>query len=102
VIVRILGEGQFDVPASCEARLEELDQQLVAAVDAGDSDRFAEALSAVLAEVRSSCKPLSPEEIHPSDMVLPDADASLEEVREMLKGQGLLADTEPQTQGGAA
>ena len=91
MIVRILGEGQFDVPASCEEELEALDQKLFSAVEAGDAQRCSEALAAVIGEVRSSCKPLASEEIRPSDLVLPDSDASLDEVREMLQGQGLLA-----------
>ena len=40
MIVRILGEGQFELPDSQVASLEELDQKLVAALDANDEADF--------------------------------------------------------------
>ncbi len=54
VIVRILGEGQYVVPDDAGRDSgDPLDDALIAAVDAGDEDGFADALTAVAAEVRS-------------------------------------------------
>lgn len=90
MIVRILGEGQFDVPDSELDRLNELDDALTAAVEAGDPDRFAIALGHLLAEVRSHATPHALDTLDQSDLVLPGPDSSLEQVRDLLTEEGLI------------
>lgn len=90
MIVRILGEGQVDVPDGELDSLNNLDDALQDAVDSGDESEFAQALAALLARVRAVGHPLPAEEIVPSDLVLPSADASLAEVRELLGDEGLI------------
>ena len=90
MIVRILGEGQLDVPDGELDGLNTLDDALQAAVDGGDEARFAESLTALLTRVREVGKPLPVDEIVPSDLVLPSSDASLAEVRELLGDEGLI------------
>ena len=90
MIVRILGEGQLDVPDGELDGLNTLDDALQAAVDGGDEARFADSLTALLTRVREVGKPLPVDEIVPSDLVLPSSDASLAEVRELLGDEGLI------------
>jgi hypothetical protein len=90
MIVRILGEGQRTVDDGELDGLNALDGELVAAVDADDEEKFAQALAALLDKVRHVGAPLPDEEIVPSDLVLPSADASLAEVRELLGDDGLI------------
>jgi hypothetical protein len=90
VIVRILGEGQRRVDDAQIEGLNALDDELVAAVDAGDDDAFRTALSSLLDKVRDLGEPLPDDEIVPSDLVLPTSDASLAEVRELLGDDGLI------------
>ena len=90
MIVRILGEGQLDVADGELDSLNALDDALQAAVDGGDDGRFADALSALLDRVRQVGRPVPDEEIVPSDLVLPSADATLAEVRELLGDEGLI------------
>lgn len=90
MIVRILGEGQRRVDDGAVDGLNALDTKLVAAVDAGDDDAFKAALTALLDQVREIGAPLPDDEIVPSDLVLPTADASLAEVRELLGDEGLI------------
>jgi len=90
MIVRILGEGQRSVDDGDLEGLNALDSELIAAVDSGDADGFGRALSALLDKVRQVGKPLPDDEIVPSDLVLPSADASLDEVRELLGDEGLI------------
>jgi len=87
VIVRILGEGQFEVPEGQIASLDELDQQLVTALDTDDEATFREALNRLLESVRAEGKPVPPDRFVPSDLTLPDAQASLKEVRELLASE---------------
>jgi len=90
VIVRILGEGQLNVPESELDALNSLDADLQAAVEADEEDRFLKALVALLSRVREAGKPLPEDQIVPSELVLPSADASLAEVRELLGDDGLI------------
>ncbi|WP_062641025.1 PspA-associated protein PspAA [Streptomyces maremycinicus] len=90
MIMRILGEGQYEIAEQHLTRLNQLDSALQSAADAGDETGFATALSALLDAVRSLGTPLPDETITPSDLVLPDEDTSLTQVRELLADDGLI------------
>lgn len=90
MIVRILGEGQFDVPDDDLNRLNELDDQLVGAIDSDDEAAFQSALAELLGAVRAHASPHSAEALDASDLVLPGSDSSLEEVRQLLGEEGLI------------
>ncbi|MFH9861362.1 hypothetical protein [Streptomyces sp. NPDC017202] len=90
MILRILGEGQYEITEEHLDRLNELDAALQSAADADDETAFTAALSALLDAVRSLGTPLPDETITPSDLVLPDADTSLTQVRELLSDEGLI------------
>jgi hypothetical protein len=90
MIVRISGEGQFDLPESHVDELNRLDDDLAKAVDAGDEGQFTTALEALLASVRTAGEELPADWIGPSDLVLPSPDSSIHEVREVLGDEGLI------------
>jgi hypothetical protein len=90
MIVRISGEGQFEVPDGHVEELNRLDNDLTKAVDGGDEAQFTSALQALLTSVRTAGKELPPDWIGPSDLVLPSPDASIHEVREVLGDEGLI------------
>lgn len=90
MIMRILGEGQYEITEEHLDHLNELDSALQAAADAGDEAAFASALSALLDAVRSLGTPLPDERITPSDLVLPDESTSLAQVRELISDEGLI------------
>jgi hypothetical protein len=90
VIVRILGEGQLDVPDGELDALNRLDDELQAAVDSGEDTTFTASLGALLSKIRQVGRPLPDDDIVPSELVLPSSDASLAEVRELLGDEGLI------------
>lgn len=90
MIIRILSEGQYDVPDTSIDALNELDRELEAAVETGDEASFGAALGALLDLVRSSGEPVAVDSLVASDLVLPPESASLAEVRDMLSGEGLI------------
>jgi hypothetical protein len=90
MIVRILGEGQWQVDDEHLPELDILDGWLEQAVEAGDETAFAHALTALLYSVRDVGSRLPAERIIPSDLILPDTDATLDRVRAMLSGDGLI------------
>jgi hypothetical protein len=90
MIVRILAEGQYDVSDEAMDRLNQLDAAVEAAVESGDTEAFGSALAALLDGVRTVGVPHDAESLDESDLILPPADATLDEVREMLGGEGLI------------
>ena len=90
MIVRILGEGQFEVAEAELDRLNELDAAVEAEIDAGNEEAFRARLTELLDGVRDVGAPLADDSLEDSDLILPPADASLEEVREMLADDGLI------------
>ncbi|HEY1135397.1 MAG TPA: hypothetical protein VGE77_12560 [Nocardioides sp.] len=90
MIVRILGEGQFDITDACFESLNVLDDAVEKAVEDGDEEAFRPALAALLAGVRSEGVPHDPDSLDESDLILPPEDASIDEVRGMLGDEGLI------------
>lgn len=90
MIVRILGEGQFDVSDNAIDQLNELDSAVEAAIEAGDVAAFAAALEKLLSGVRSVGVPHDVEALDESDLILPPEDATLDQVKEMLADDGLI------------
>ncbi|MEV6740673.1 hypothetical protein AB0N14_28445 [Streptomyces sp. NPDC051104] len=90
MIVRIMGEGQIRLDDAHVTELNKLDDELLAEMEQGDESGFRRTLTALLEEVRRLGAPLPDDSLEPSELILPSPDASLEEVREMLSGDGLI------------
>ncbi len=90
MIVRILGEGQWDVTEEHIVELNKLDDEIEAAVEKGDEVTFSNTLAALLDDVRKWGTPLPDDSLQDSDLILPPADATLEEVRALLTDEGLI------------
>jgi hypothetical protein len=90
MIVRILGEGQLELPDGSLDELNVLDVALEDACGTGEHDAFAAALTEMLTRVRELGKPVADDYLGPSDLVLPSADASLAEVSALLTEEGLI------------
>ncbi len=90
MIVRILGEGQYDVADDAIDRLNQLDAEVEAGIDERDEERFRAALAALLDGVRTMGAPHDADSLDASDLILPHADASLAEVADLLSGDGLI------------
>ena len=66
MIVRILGEGQFEVGEDSVPDLNRLDQDLQHALEGDDDTAFRSALSALLARVRETGTPMALDSLEPS------------------------------------
>lgn len=93
MIVRIMGEGQLRLDSGSLDELNRLDDELGAAIDSGDDERFRAALVALLDAVRAAGTPVADEELVDSDLVLPYAEAHVDEVRAMLTDDGLIPES---------
>jgi hypothetical protein len=92
VIVRISTEDQYRLPDADAERLNELDNEAVAAVEAGDEDRFHELFEQMLELVRSDGHKLGDDELEESDVILPPPDLSFTEAAHEFTGDGLIPD----------
>jgi hypothetical protein len=92
VIVRIAGEGQFEVPDADAERLNELDNEAVAAADAGDEQRFSELWRQMLELVADDGRAIDDDELIESEVILPPRDITFEEARGEFTGEGLIPD----------
>ena len=92
MIVRIATEDQYRLPDGDAERLNQLDNEAVAAVEAGDEDRFHEIFEEMLRLVRADGQRLGDDELEESDVILPPPDLSFTEAGHEFTGDGLIPD----------
>lgn len=90
MIVRILGEGQWELSDDDVAELNAHDAVIETAILAGDEETFRSGLAELHEAVRTRGTTLPADSLSESDLLLPPADATLEEVRELLSDDGLI------------
>lgn len=93
-IVRVTGQGQFTVDSSTLKRLNEIDNSIVQLVadGRGDEKDFRKKLAELAEIVSKNGRPLDPKEIVESDVILPGTDVSIEEARQIFRGEGIIPD----------
>ena len=92
MIVRIAGEGQYEVPDDLVERLNRLDNDAVAAVEAGDEARFQELFDEMQQLVRDGAARVPDDELVASQVILPPADLTFDEAKGEFTGEGLIPD----------
>ena len=92
MIVRISGDGQFQVPDGDAEQLNELDNQAVAAVNAGDEASFQQLWNQMLDLVCKDGNELGDDELVGSDVILPPRDVTFAEAQAEFTGEGLIPD----------
>ena len=92
MIVRISGEGQYNLPDADGERLNELDNRAVSAVEQGDEAGFRELFDQMLELISADGSEVPDDELVESDVILPPRDLSLEEARAEFTGEGLIPD----------
>ena len=84
MIVRILNEGQWQLSGEAMRGLNSFDDAVEQAVASGDQDELTKALHALLERIRTTGTRVPDEELEDSDLILPAADSTLEEVQQLL------------------
>jgi hypothetical protein len=92
MIVRISGERQYELADEEQARLNELENAVVSAVEGRREDGFAESFEKLLGYVRERGTPVPDEELEGSDLILPPADLTFAEAGREFTGEGLIPD----------
>ena len=81
MIIRILTEGQFNLPGRYIDELNEIDNQLVEAVEAEDREKLGQFLKQMQDFVKENGSPVPIDELVESDLILPEPDITLEEAQ---------------------
>ena len=92
MIVRIATEGQFELSQSDYEPINDLDNQVVEAVEAGDEARYKDLFGQMIELVRADGTKLADDELEESDVILPPPDVTFEEAAEEFTGEGLIPD----------
>jgi hypothetical protein len=91
LIVRIATEGQYELQGGDEEKLNQLDNDAVAACqDTANEEQFREIFDRMLDFVRSNGRAIPDEELAASDVILPPPGTTLEEARAEFTGEGLI------------
>ena len=98
MIVRILGLGQWTMEPEQLLELNDIDEAVEKAVAEGDREQLRKELQRLVDAVRSNGQEVPDDLIVESDLVLPDVDATLDDVKKLLESTseyyGLVPDTE--------
>jgi len=91
MIIRISGDGQYELDDSVLGQINAVDDDVEQAVQAGDQERFSRELGRLLALVRDGGKRLDDDHLAPSELILPPDDISLAEIAGGLSTDALIA-----------
>ena len=92
MIVRVMGDGQYEVGEEVLERLNAIDREATAALEREDEGELRTHLEGMGDIVRSVGRRLSEDTLVASEIVLPASDFTLEETRKLVSEQGLIPD----------
>lgn len=90
MIIRILGEGQFDVSDLEQSTLQSFDDEVERAVESSEEVAVRDALHRLHDFILSKGTPMPDDFLGASDVVVPSEDSTLDEIKEMLNGDGFI------------
>ncbi len=92
MIVRLMNEGQYRIDDGLRERLNALDDEAARAIDANDEAALDGKLEEMWRLVQAEGERLADEDLTPSDVLIPPADLTLDETRELFSADGLIPD----------
>ena len=92
MIVRLMGEGQYELANDLQAQLNAIDERAGDAAERGDETELRQRLGELSGLVRTRGQRLADEDIRASDLIVPPSDLSLDEARQLFKDGGLIPD----------
>jgi hypothetical protein len=84
MIVRIQGSGQYRLDGAAQSELASIDARLAAALERGAADEAQTLLGQAVSLVQPRGTALPNDALSRSDLILPPAEASLEEINTLL------------------
>jgi hypothetical protein len=90
MIVRLMGEGQYEIDKKHIDELNKIDNNIVKLVTKGDDRAYKSEFKKLTDYVHKYGKKMPDNVLKPSDIIIPPADLTLDEAREIFKGDGLI------------
>jgi hypothetical protein len=90
MIVRLMGEGQYELDEKHVDEINKIDNNLVKIVNKGDEKSFKAEFRKLTENVQRYGKRLPDNVLKPSDIIIPPSDITLEEAQKIFKGDGLI------------
>lgn len=92
MIIRIMGEGQYQASDALCNELNKIDNHIVTLVEDGKAEEFKKELARLISEIKGRAESVDPKEIVKSDIIVPPEDLSFEEAKAVFKGEGIFKD----------
>ena len=92
MIIRIMGEGQYQASETLCNELNRIDNHIVTLVEEEKVEEYKKELARLISEIKGKAEPIDPKEIVKSDVIVPPADLSFEEAKAIFKGSGIIED----------
>jgi len=101
MVVRIVGEGQWRVPAGLGPALDGLDQALLSAIGDGDESSYNRLVAQLTKLIKSQGTALSSNDLSSSDLVVPGDGMTLDEARRVVAPPASQPEGSPSTSSGS-
>jgi len=92
MIVRLMGEGQYELEKKHVDEVNKIDNNIVKIVNKGDESAFKAEFKKLSDYVKRNGKKISDEVIKPSVIIIPPYDLTLDEAKMLFAGEGLFPD----------
>lgn len=92
MIIRLMGEGQFEIDKKHLDEVNKVDNNIVKIVSKGDEKAYKTEYRKLAELVRRNGKKIPDSIIKPSDVIIPPADLTFEEAKRIFQGEGLIPD----------
>lgn len=92
MIIRIVSEGQYEIPSSFFDELNAIDNSIVELVSQGNEIEYREELSKLIDMIKTNGKQLDDSDIVESNIIVPPSDLTFEEAKEIFIGVGVFED----------
>jgi hypothetical protein len=92
MIVRLMGEGQYELDKKQLDEVNEIDNNIVRIVGRRDEKTFKTEFKKLTDLVRKKGKKIPDDIIKPSEVIIPPADLTFEEAKKIFSGEGLIPD----------
>jgi hypothetical protein len=92
MIVRLMGEGQYELEKKHVDEVNMIDNNIVKIVNTGNELDFKTEFKKLSDYVRKNGKKISDDVIKPSGIIIPPSDLTLDEAKKIFAGDGLFPD----------
>ncbi len=92
MIVRLMGEGQFELDKKHADEVNKIDNNIVRVVEKGNEKEFKTEFKRLADYIRKNGKKLPNDVIKPSEIIIPPSDLSFGEAKKIFEGEGIFPD----------